>query len=391
MRNLRHAFAPLALLLAVSTLGLTGCGGGKSIAQPKPLTDLPAPTYRMQVVWHSNGGKGQGKYEDGFVPAVSGNRVYTANRDGEVAAFNLANGRRLWHTRLDATLASGPTTVDDRLLVGTRDGQVIAVSADDGAKQWQTDLSSEVIAPPAGADGIAVARTVDGHVAAMDLASGKRLWTIEGTVPNLTMRGTSTPKIRNQTVYIGMDSGKMLALDLQTGEQKWSQTVALPDGRSELDRIVDVDAAPLLDGDTIFAASTGDVVAALSRNTGQIRWKHAIASGLNMALDNGQLYVTGLDGVVWGVSAANGEPAWKNDSFQYRKVSAPTVLDGNVLVGDYKGYLHWLSRDDGHEIARGRPFGQAIRAQPVVVDGNQAIVLGADGELARVRFVPNGQ
>ncbi|WP_423823672.1 outer membrane protein assembly factor BamB [Salinisphaera sp. SPP-AMP-43] len=390
MKHYRRTLTCLTPLLVVATLGLGGCGGGSTIAQPEPLTELPSPNYQMQVLWHSNGGVGAGKYVSGFEPAVANNTVFVANRDGEVVAFNLSNGDRLWHVETDERLISGPSVVAGTLMVGTRNGEVLALSAADGSQKWAADLASEVIAAPAGTADIAVARTVDGHVAALDMASGDRLWTIEGSVPNLTMRGTASPVIQDGVVYIGMDSGKLQALDLQTGEQQWEQTVAYPEGRSELDRIVDIDADPLIDNNTLYAVSAGDSLVSMSLTTGQIRWKHKLASENNLAVDMNTVYATDEDSVVQAVSRNGGSARWQQDTMKYRKLSAPAVLDNHVLVGDYEGYLHWLSTDDGSIAGRGRPFGEAIRAQPVVVGGDEAIVLGADGEVAAVRFGRSG-
>ncbi|MDA3920693.1 MAG: outer membrane protein assembly factor BamB [Salinisphaera sp.] len=390
MIHRRRTFLVLLPLLAAATLVLSGCGGGSTIAQPKKLTKLPTQTYRMQVLWHSNGGEGAGKYASGFVPAVADGRVYVANHDGEVVAFNLDNGRRLWHTQTDTQLISGPTAAGDRLFVGSRNGHVLALDADNGKTEWNTDLSSEVIAAPAATSKTVVVRTTDGHVAALNAVTGDRIWAIEGTVPNLTMRGTSSPVIDGNTIYVGMDSGKVLALDLATGEQRWDQTVAIPQGRSELDRIVDVDADPLVDGQSIYAASAGGTLAGLTLQGGQIVWKADVSVENNLAADSGHVYATDLNSVVWGINRSNGESVWKQSALEYRRLSPPAIVDGKVLVGDYEGYLHWLSPDNGTILARGRPFTEAIHAQPVVV-GKRAIVLGAGGEVAAVRFLPNSK
>lgn len=389
MKHLFKSAWPAALLMTAGSIALTACGGGSTLSEPKPLVELNAPAYRMQVVWHRNTGDGGGEFESGFVPATANGLVYTANRDGEVAAFRLENGKRVWHENTDHQLVAGPGIVGDTLLMGTRNGDVVAVSAANGKPRWHTNLASEVLAAPAGEGSIAVARTVDGRVAALDLESGRRLWTIESSVPNLTMRGTASPIIRGNTVYVGTDSGKVLALDLATGEQRWEQTVALPSGRSELERIVDVDGNPLISGNDMYAASAGGAVVAMQPDTGQIRWKEDIASEGNLAVDPQHVYATDLNGGVWSLLRDSGDTEWTTDQLGYRSVSAPAVMDGNVVVGDYEGYVHWLSADNGDEIARGHPIGEAINAQPVVLDDSRALVLGAEGELAMVRFVAN--
>ena len=199
MKYLSKTVWPAALAVAASALFLAGCGGGSSIAQPKPLAELDAPAYHMQVIWHRNSGEGSGKFESGFVPATGGGLVYTANGDGEVAAFRLENGKRVWHENTDHQFVAGPGLAGDTLLIGTRNGDVVAVSAANGKTLWQTNLASEVLSAPSAAGDIAVARTVDGRVAALDLATGERLWTIESNVPNLTLRGTATPVIVETT------------------------------------------------------------------------------------------------------------------------------------------------------------------------------------------------
>lgn len=391
MRFYRRTLAWLIPLFAATALGLTACGGGGSIDQPEPLTDLSNPAYSMRVLWHTSTGNGAGKFIHGFQPVVADGRVYVANEGGKVVALSLDDGKHVWEQDTDKHLVSGPSLVDGSLLVGTRNGELLALSAEDGSKQWSADLPSEVVAPVAGADGIVVTRTVDGHVAALDLSNGESVWTIEGTnMPKLTIHGTPSPVIRGDTVYVGLDSGRILALDLETGEQRWSQTVAQPAGSSELDRIVDIDTDPLIKDGMIYAASAGETLAALSIHGGQIQWKKPFSSVKDLAADDHNIYGIDMDGVVVAASQANGGLLWIQGGLKHRKLSAPAVVDGHILVGDYEGYLNCLSPEGGTIVGRGRPFSEGIRAQPVVV-GDRAIVLGVDGDVAMVKFSPRDQ
>lgn len=387
MNNVSKIFS-LAGVIAVTSMLLTACGGGANVAEPTPLTDLPSPAYRMERIWSTNGGEGAGEYVSGFTPAVSGNRVYVANGDGYVEALNLDNGKRLWRSRTGDRLISGPTVAGDALLMGTRDGQVVALDAATGQRNWTSDLSSEVIASPAFGAGLAIARTLDGRLVALDLATGDRRWTIERTVPTLTMRGTSSPVIVDNTVYVGLDNGKIVALDLATGEQRWEQAIALPSGRSELERIVDIDANPLVLDNELYAVSVGGEMASLSLTSGRVRWQQQVAAESGLAYDDSNIFTSDMDGDVWAVNRITGSKSWEQEALKYRKLSAPAVFDGDLLVGDFEGYVHWLSADDGSIMARGRPFDEAIRAQPVVA-GDRVIVLGAYGEVAALRFVPS--
>lgn len=376
--------------LAVAGLLLSACGGGANISEPTPLTDIEAPAYRMQTLWRTNGGDGAGEFVSGFQPAVADGRVFVANRDGYVMAIDLESGRRIWRARTGDRLIAGPTAASGTLLMGTRDGQVVALSADSGEREWTAELSSEVIAAPAARDGLVVARALDGRIVALDLATGDRRWTIEHTVPTLTMRGISPARIVGNTVYAGLENGKVVALDKRTGETRWEQTVAVPSGRSELERIVDIDAAPLIVGNELYAASVGNVLASLSLTGGRVRWTQQVGSATGLAHDDSRIFTTDMDGVTWALNRLTGDKTWQQDALKYRQPSAPVLYEGDVLVGDYDGYLHWLAADDGTIIARGHPLGEAIRARPVVVN-DRIIVLGAGGDVAAVRLRAAGQ
>jgi len=378
-------FLRAAGLMAAASLLLSACGGGANIAEPTPLTDIEAPAYRMETLWRTDGGDGAGEFVSGFRPAVAQDRVFVANRDGYVTAIDVTSGRKIWRSRTGERLISGPTAENGTLLMGTRDGQVVALSADSGERQWTAELSSEVIAAPAAANGMVVARALDGRIVALDLATGDRRWTIEHTVPTLTMRGTSPAQIVGNTVYAGLENGKVVALDSATGETRWEQSIAVPSGRSELERIVDIDAAPLIVGNELYAASAGNVMASLSLTGGRVRWKQAISAATGLASNDSDVFTTDVDGVAWAVNRLTGNETWEQDALKYREPSAPVLYESDVLVGDYDGYLHWLSADDGSVIARGHPLGEAIRSRPVVVE-DRVIVLGADGDVAAVRF-----
>lgn len=379
----------IGLLIAATGL-LSACGGASNIAEPTPLSRLESPAYRMETVWKTDAGEGAGEYVSGFKPAVRDNRLYIGNSDGYVTALDLASGDRIWRSRTGDRLISGPTVAGDRLLLGTRDGELVALSATSGEREWTAELSSEIIAAPAANDAVAIVRTLDGRLVSLDLATGKRRWSIERNVPTLTLRGTSSPVIDGNIVYAGLDNGQVLALDVDTGEERWSQAVAVPSGRSELERIVDIDADPLLLSNELYAVSAGGQLASLATTSGRVRWKHPIASENALAHDTSNVYVTDRDSVVSAINLLSGGERWQSDALEYRKLTGPALYEGDLVVGDFEGYVHWLSADDGSVIARGYAFDEPIRSQPLVV-GDRIIVVGAYGEVAALRFTPRGK
>lgn len=372
-------------LFAIALLGmlLVGCGGSKSLTAPTPLQAVDQARVQPQIIWSSNGGNGAGGQDNDLQVGIAGHTAYVANRSGEVAAFDIESGKRVWRHNTKKHLVSGPTVSGNVLLVGSRDGHLLALSSADGHALWQANAASEIIAAPAAHNGIAVVRTLDGRVVAYKLDSGSRLWTVERNVPNLTMRGASAPIIDNGRVYAGLDNGDVVALALATGQQYWQQTIALPVGRTDIDRLVDIDAGLLIADNALYAVSVGGKLASLSLGNGRVRWKQDVASATGLAFNQKLVFVTDLDGVVYAVNRLTGAVAWSQDALKYRKLSAPAMANGYLVVGDYDGYLHWVDPSNGQIVGRVHALGSAIRSQPVVV-GNRVLVLGSGGDLAAV-------
>lgn len=381
---MRHAMAyPLAVIMAAALL-LTACGGPPPVTAPTPLQDIANPTVRPSVLWTSSGGGGSEGNLSGFQIAIEGSTYYVANTGGDVAAFDVASGRQIWRRNVEKRLISGPAVAGNVLLVGTRNGRLLALSASSGEQLWATRVGGEVIAPPAVANGIGIVHTLDGRLIAYQLDDGSRLWTVERNVPSLTMRGASVPVIRGNRVYAGLANGHVIALDLQTGKMLWDQTIALPTGRSELARMVDIDGTPKVDGNTLLAASIGGKVAALAVSSGRVRWKQDIASADSVAYNANFVFVTDLDGVIHAINRQTGTQVWAQPALKYRELTGPAVYNGYVVVGDYEGYLHWLDPQTGELVGRNHVLGTPIRQQPIVING-QLLLLGIGGGVAAVQ------
>lgn len=374
----------MRLLASIAVvLLLVGCASDGSRPQPKPLQDLSDLPMRGKILWEVDTGDGSGDQVTGFQLAIDGRNVYVANPEGVVTALRIKNGVYVWSRETNLHLISGPTYAHGMLFLGTREGQVVALSAKDGSTVWQAEVSSVVLAAPAVGNGTVVVHTLDGNLVAFDLTTGERRWTVSRSVPTLTLRGISSPVIRDGVVYAGMDNGKLLALDLSNGEQLWQTRIAIPSGRSELERIVDIDADPLVLQSQVFAGSVGGEVAAVSRESGRVRWKHDIAVRTGLTFDRNQVFTTDVNGGVWSFDRVSGAVLWHQTALAYRELTAPVMYRGYVTVGDFQGYLHWLVPEDGTVIGRVYVVDAPIRATPVVV-GERILVLGTNGTVAAV-------
>ncbi len=366
MPLMRRRFASRSALALLLT-ALVACGAPplrevhreEGALQPAPVSEV-----KVHPLWYRQSQTGHDVDEALLAPVVDGRRFYFADVGGRVLAVERRHGRLLWRVTLrpDREAGGGERVeltggLGERagvLLMGSREGEVFGLARKDGTRLWRGRVSSEVLAPPVSDGRVVVVHVNDGRIFALDGATGERLWVYESSVPALSLRGTSTPLIDSRRLIVGLANGKVLALSLKDGKVIWEATVAVPQGRSELERIVDVDGDPLLRDGVIYAAAYHGRVVALSAATGRVLWSRDISTAHTMALDAGHLYVSDEDGTLWALEPRGGAVLWKQDALQGRGLTAP-ALDGEIpVVGDNSGYLHWLSPRDGSVLARHR-------------------------------------
>jgi outer membrane protein assembly factor BamB len=357
----------LALALTLSVLALLGCSG-KKVRQPSKLITVAKPQVMPKEIWKRSIGTGSNGYYSGFRLALDEDALFVASINGRVFAIDPKTGKSIWRSATKARIISGPGVTGDLVLVGTLDGEVIALERSSGKQRWRAKAPSEALAPPEGSGNTVVAKASDGREYGLDAATGERKWAFDRNEPDLSLRGQSAPLIIGNRVYNGLDSGKLAVINLNDGTPVWEQTISVPTGRSVLDRLSDIDADLLPGADGLYVVTYGGDLAFIDYNTGDSRWRRSVKSYSGMALSRDKLFVTDADGVVWALDAATGAAAWKQSELKYRNLSPPAFFKGYVVVGDYKGYLHWLSAEDGKIVGRTR-LGTAITTQPVVSDG----------------------
>jgi outer membrane protein assembly factor BamB len=293
--------------------------------------------------------------------------------------------KRMAKEKLDWNFSGGPGAGDGLVVVGTLDGQVIALDAASGTEKWRAKVPNEVIAAPAIGQGYVLVRSNDGAVSAFDAGSGERRWISQRELPSLTVRGNASLTLGPGLVFSGNDDGTVAALSLSDGHTLWEQAVGVPEGRSELDRMADVDAAPVLDGTTVFATSYKKQTLAIDGPSGRPLWARDNGGVGGLALSAGAVVVSDPGGVVWALDRNSGGALWSNSDLARRTLTAPAVQGDYVVVGDYKGYLHWLRLGDGKIAARERVGHEPVRAKPVLA-GDLLLVQNTQGEVTAFRL-----
>jgi len=379
------------ILPVLFTLALAGCGGGGlttwlgSYSREKPAELEPLVNQLgVRTVWSTDIGSGTDGQRLNLRPRVDGNVVYAANADGKVVAVEAGTGRTLWTADIDREVTGGPGSGEGLVVVGTADGEVVALDATTGTERWVVQLSSEVLSAPAAAEGVVVVHTLDGKLTGLNAADGAQRWQYDRPASGLGLRGSSSPVVSGRNVICGLAGGRLVAVETATGFPVWETTITLPTGRSELERVVDITGDPLLHAGQVFIGTYQGEVAALYDSNGQVAWRRKVSSYNGVATDGRALYLADDNGLVWSVDLRDGAALWKQEALRGRRLSAPAVIGGWVVVGDFEGYLHWLSPDDGSLLARSRVGSAPISARPQSVDGT-LYVLGDDGALAALR------
>lgn len=377
----RSRFAARSAAMLLLLVLLAGCGIFRSKDELKPAK-LVAYERSLDVrrAWVADLGKGAKLPLAGLRPAIAGGVVYAASADGRVHALELETGRARWSVDLDLPLGAGPGVGSDVVVLGGLDGEVIAIDQVTGAELWRAEVSSEVLAPPAAADGIVVVRSQDGRVFGLAAGSGRREWVYDQSVPLLSLRGTGAPIALAGFVYIGFDNGRVAALRLRDGSVVWEQAVATPEGRTELERIVDIDGTMVLVASDLYVVSYQGLLAALTAQAGRILWVKDMSSARGLTVHRTLLAVSAADDAVVGVDRLSGGTLWRQDALVRRSVSGPAFHGDAIVVGDFEGYLHWISEEDGRFIARERAGNDPIVASPVTV-ADLLLVQSQDGRL----------
>jgi outer membrane protein assembly factor BamB len=388
------AVRPIETLLLLAGLSLaSGCtalgnlfDNPDNTAEPAELVDFE-PTIKVRTVWQRRVGSGAGNLFLKLRPAIDGERVYAATRDGRVRAFDARTGESVWDTETDSPLSGGPGVGDGLVLLGTSDGEVIALGEDDGEIKWRARVSSEVLSSPGSRGGVSVARTIDGKLFGLSADDGTRLWVYDRTTPVLTLRGTSSPALAEGAAIAGFDNGQVVAIALSNGQPLWEARVAVPRGRTELERMVDIDADPVIEDKAVYAVTYQGQVAALELFSGEVIWRRDMSSHAGLGVGPENIYVTDDASHVWALNRANSASMWRQAKLEARHVSPPAVFGQFVVVGDLEGYVHWLRREDGQFVARVRIDSDSIVAAPVATSF-AVYVYGSGGELAALQVVP---
>ena len=378
-------FKRLAVIAAA--LSLVGCetiGGwfdddDYDATAPVELTKIDA-TVELDRRWSTSVGDGQGDGLYRINPLLEDGVIYVASADGELLAVDAASGRKQWDTDLELPISGGVGKYRDTLLLGGADGLVLRLNAADGSEVWRTPVSSEILSAPQSDGKVVVAQSYDGKLIGFDFETGEKLWSYISDVPVLTLRGTSTPILLGDVAIAAFADGKVVGISTESGSVVWEARVAVAQGRSEIERIVDIDGTMALQGSELFVASYQGRIVAIDTRAGRKIWQRNVSAVSGVSIGFGNAYVADEDGTL-SAFLRNGQGIrWQNIELGYRELSRPTPINSYVAVVDFEGYVHLFSQVDGTIMGRERSDSAGARAD-MIASGNRLYVYGNSGDL----------
>jgi outer membrane protein assembly factor BamB len=370
------------LLLLV--LFLAACGNKNEETKPNDLNDI-SETGQFNVLWKYQLEGADDAYGYKLVPAENNGNLYVASQSGEVVSLNAKTGASNWKVNLDSEISAGPGLGNTLLVLGGPEGNVTALDIDTGSVVWETNVTSEVLSPPVIDRNKVVVRTQDGRVYGFSIQTGEREWIFDTNIPNLTIRGNSQPIAKGGRVYIGFDNGKVAALNIMDGTVLWQQNVINSQGKTEIDRIADIDGDIAVVATDLYLASAADKTMSVATESGRVLWSQNIGSVTGVTVSRRSLYLSDNQSILHELNRMDGSRGWSQDQLLNRGVTKPSYYLGDLLVGDFEGYLHVVDGVRGEVINRIKTGGDRLYDAPTVV-GDIFYTYNYDGQIMAVRY-----
>ena len=378
-------------LLSVTLL--SGCSlfnGEEDVVKMSPLPTVENQ-FNPQTAWSTSVGNGIGDFYSNLHPAFQDGTVYAADRRGTVKAVSLADGKEEWSVDLSektgflsanrsALLSGGVTAAGGHIFVGSEKAQVYALNSADGAIAWQTKVAGEALSRPVVSDGLVLIHTSNGMLQALNESDGAVKWTVNLDMPSLSLRGESAPTTAFGAAIVGGDNGRVSAVLMQQGQMIWQQRISQATGATEIDRLSDVDTTPVVVDNVVYALAYNGNLTALDLRSGQIMWKRELGSVSDFVIDGGRIYLVDQTARVLALSVEGGVTLWTQTALQYRNLTSPVLYNGNLVVGDSEGYMHWMDTSDGRFVAQQKVDGSGFQTEPVVAN-DKLLIQAKDGTL----------
>ncbi len=370
---------PIVLLFV-----LAACSSKKDDIKPSELTRIDTKGT-VKVLWQKKLKSSKTSFGYQLLPAVLNESVFVADVAGGVFRFNATDGKQQWQANVDHPISAGPGVSETLAVVAGPDGQVTALDADTGAQLWSIKVSSEVLSPPVIDRNRVIIRALDGRIYGFATSTGQRQWLFNSEVPNLTLRGTSVPLAKGGRLYVGLDNGDVVALNIDDGNIMWQQNVVNNQGKTEIDRLSDIDGDMGVVATDLYVSSVANLTLAVATESGQLLWRYNYGSNTGVTVSRRFIYISDNESNIRQIDRTNGEPGWVVEDFKLRKLTRPAFYLGDLVVADFEGYVHFLDAFSGVLLNR-RKLGSDVFFGTPVVNGDILYTYNKDGTFTAISF-----
>ncbi len=316
--------------------------------EPKELVAFS--NQKNIVIEWKNSFKGENEIGN-FLPDFSAQNLFFSDASGNVSSINASTGDRNWSIELNF-LASGTSAGFGLVVVSDIDGNVIAVDQNDGSKLWSTNVKGEVLCKVAIDAKVVVVKTGSGELLGLDRENGEILWSYRSKLPLLTVRGSSSPVIVDDLVYVSFDNGRLGVFELNSGFQVWDGAISYVKGVSELENLIDSDSSPVVDGGLIYTTNYQGNLNIFDTAQKRSVWSYETSSFYSPIVSRGMLTIVEANSGLRSFALKTLQESWTNDDYINRDLSNAVSYKGSLVVGDFEGYVHVIDTLNGKTIGR---------------------------------------
>ena len=316
-----------------------------------------------------------------LIPVVYDGKVFFINSLGYISSVDLDTGKLVWSKDTQDIVSSGLDVNFKTISYGTLDGNLVAIDYENGNEIWRSPTSSESLSPPVNSGSHIIVQTIDGRVAGYELKTGRRDWFHQTVLPSLTLRGTSRPFIDQGFIFTGFASGKIAMIYPDSGAIRLELPVTLNEGKSELERIVDIDGRSIIVNNLLVAASYQGNLTAINLRDGRPAWQEEISSVKDLTSNGNRIIAVDSKGLVKAFGTATGARIWEQEDLKLRKLTAPASISNLIAIGDFEGYIHLLNAQSGNFEGREKVSRNAITE--IVSQGSYLLVADESGRVQK--------
>ena len=375
----RQLRASAVVLMAVAFM--IGCSASDTFEQPAQLPDVNQQVS-FERVWNVTVGDGHDGEFLYLAPLNADDVVYAASTDGELLALNAETGKQIWKNSVKDRIFAGVGGDAKQLYLVSRDADLLALSREDGRELWRASLPTEVLSAPQSNGSLVVVQTTDGRVLAFNAADGEKRWQYDSVVPALSVRAAAAPLVGADVIISGFANGKLLALSAESGQPLWQYEVGAPQGRTELERLVDITSQPLVLENAILAVGYQGKLALIDLRTGNDIWSKTASSLHSPMVSNGNIFLASANGDLVAMRGSDRRDLWTQDKLAWRQLTQPVPFDDYLVVGDFDGYLHVVSQESGELVGQMKFDGDGIRVPAQRLSNGNLLIFGNGGKLA---------